>query len=111
MKELVDPAVVEKVMLYLAVAGPLVGLTCGIAVGWRTRRVLPATVGGTLVGLLCPAAFGMWRLYGAVTDALGLDSVVNLVVQLALFAVSGCILGVAAYGLNTLFRGVQPRNQ
>lgn len=37
----------------------------------------------------------MWRLFNAITNALGLQSVTNLVVELALFAIIGGLMGIA----------------
>ncbi len=38
----------------------------------------------------------LWRLYNAITDQLGLDTVKNLLVNLALFVALGIAGGVAA---------------
>jgi hypothetical protein len=109
MNELIDPAGVERIMLFLAIAGPLVGLIVGIMIGAHRRCSLPAVAAGTLFGGLCSVAYGMWKLYGVITDALGLDSVANLALQLAMFAVFGCILGVAAVKLSAWFHELKSR--
>lgn len=104
MQELIDPAVVERVMLFLAVGGPLVGLIIGVVVGAHERCALPTIAAGTLIGAMGSVAYGLWRLYGVVTDAMGLDSVANLVVQLVTFAVIGVLLGMAALRLTVLLK-------
>ncbi|MGQ9456369.1 MAG: hypothetical protein ACUVRS_00435 [Armatimonadota bacterium] len=38
----------------------------------------------------------MWRLFNAITNALGLQSVANLAVELVLFAIIGGLTGIAA---------------
>ncbi len=45
-----------------------------------------------------PANWLLWRMYSALTDRLGLDSVANLLLNLAIFVSIGLCAGVA-YGL------------
>jgi hypothetical protein len=110
MKELFDPAAVERIMLFLAIGGPLVGLIIGSMLGAHRRSSVPTIAAGTLLGALCSVAYGAWKLCNAITNALGLDSMANLALQLALFAVVGCILGVAALKLSALFHEFKSRN-
>jgi hypothetical protein len=83
-------------MLFLAVGGPLVGLILGTMIGAHKRCAVPTIIAGTLIGTLCSVAYGMWRLYGAITNALGLGSAVNLVLELVIFAICGVAIGMTA---------------
>ena len=73
----------------------LAGIASAPVAAWASRRrggrPVPAAlaVGGPpiLLGIL-------WRVYNSVTDRLGLDTVLNLAVNLALFAVVGVLCGV-----------------
>lgn len=95
LKELIAPEAVERVLLFIAFAGPLFGLIIGTMIGAHERCAWPRMLAGVLIGSLGSAVYGMWRVYGAITSALGLDSVASLVLLLFLFAVLGCALGVA----------------
>jgi hypothetical protein len=74
---------------------PVVGLITGATAGWLARRGKRDAVsaialwGGPLVliGIL-------WRVYNAITDRIGLDSVANLAVNFVLFVVVGGIVGL-----------------
>jgi hypothetical protein len=73
------------------IALPLLGLTLGGAVlTLRKDRRLALALGGSLVlaGLL-------WWVYNAVSSALGLDTVLNLFVNFALFIAVGAGAGWA----------------
>ena len=104
MKELIAARAVEKALLFLAVAGPLVGIIIGTVAGAHERRAWPRILAGGLIGALGAMVYGMWRVYGLVTDALGLDSVANLVLELVTFAVVGALLGVAVLSISNLLR-------
>ena len=104
MRELIDPNAVEKGLLFVAVAGPLVGLIFGIVLGAHERCAWPRILAGALIGGLGTAVYAMWHVYGAVPDALGLDTVLNLCVQLALFAVFGAVLGLLIFQVRQLIR-------
>jgi len=108
--ELMNPAQVERVMLFLSIGGPRVGVIFGTMLGAHKRRALPTIIAGTLAGGLCSVAYGMWKLYCAITNTLGLGSVTNLVVQLVMFAVIGGVLGITAFKLSALFRDLGSRN-
>jgi len=84
-------------MLMLAVLGlaPLAGLAWGLL----KKRPVPGLIIGLLVG---GGNFALWTLYNAITERLGLDTVKNLLVNLALFVVLGVVigLGVGRYAAN-----------
>ncbi|MCS6949428.1 MAG: hypothetical protein RMM06_04805 [Armatimonadota bacterium] len=89
MQEIITAQQVDRVFLILAIVGPLVGA----AVGWaRGRRTLQ----GLLWGMLLTANWLLWRVYNAITDRLGLDTVRNLLVNLALFVTLGVVAGFLA---------------
>ena len=104
MRELVAPQAAERALLFLAVIGPLAGLIVGVVIGAHERCAWPKIVAGALIGAVFTVVYGMWRLYGVVTDALGLDSVANLVLELAMFAVVGSLLGLAALRITLLLK-------
>ena len=84
MQEVITARQVDMLFLALAIAGPLLGA----GIGWvRSRRAIT----GLLWGLLLTANWILWRIYNAITDRLGLDTVRNLLVNLALFVVLGAI--------------------
>jgi len=105
MRELIDERTAHAVMNLLAVALPLAGWTVGAVVGLM-RGVRQDTALGRCVAYsaLRGLAFGcigilnwlLWRVYNAITDRLGLDTVRNLFANLALFAVVGVVGGIVA---------------
>jgi hypothetical protein len=104
MKQLIDPSSAERVLLFLAVAGPLVGLIFGAVLGAHTRRARCTVIAGVLLGGIGTLTYGMWRVYGIITNALGLDSVANLGLQLVLFAALGAILGAVILKVSLLLK-------
>lgn len=89
MQELITASQVDALFLALAIAGPIIGASIGWA---RSRRPLA----GLLWGLLLTANWILWRIYNAITDRLGLDTVRNLLANLALFVALGAIAGYIA---------------
>ncbi len=98
MQEVITAKQVDALFLALAVAGPLAGAGIG---WWRGRRPLS----GLLWGLLLTANWILWRVYNAITDRLGLDTVRNLLVNLALFVLLGAVAG-AVIALLSRRRGI-----
>lgn len=96
MRELIDEQTANAVMNLLAVALPLAGLLIGAAAGGLQRRPVPGALRGLAVGCIGILNWILWRLYNAITDQLGLDTVKNLLVNLALFLAIGIAGGVAA---------------
>jgi uncharacterized protein with PQ loop repeat len=82
----------------------LVGLIVGALLGAHERRALPRIVAAVLLGALLTVAYGMWRLYGVITDHFGLDSVANLGLQLILFSALGCVLGVVVLRVSVMLK-------
>lgn len=86
MKELINAHQAHLLMLTVLTLAPLAGLAWGV---WAKRLGR-----GLGVGL----AFGvgnflLWTIYNAITDKLGLDTVKNLLVNLALFVSLGLLAG------------------
>jgi hypothetical protein len=87
MKELLTQAQANGIF---GVALPLIGLAVGGALlALKKERRVALFVGGALIlaGLL-------WWVYNAITAALGLDTVLNLVVNFALFIAVGTGVGL-----------------
>ncbi len=104
MHELVSPQSVDRILLFLAVVGPVAGLIIGVVLGAREKCVWPRALAGVLLGGLLTVVYGMWRVYGAITDRLGLDSVANLVLELVLFAVVGVFVAIIAFKITQYLR-------
>lgn len=104
MREIVTVDQVERLFVLLAVLGPVVGAASGWFVGRRSGRRPALARTGALIGLIGPANWGFWRLYNSITDHLGLDTVRNLLVNLALFIGVGVALGIVL-GLAARARG------
>lgn len=103
MKELISPKAVESAMLWIAIAGPIVGLVIG-AIAGIGRSLKARMLAGFAVGLLGPLILGFWALFGAITDSLGLDSVMNLLLQIVMFAIFGVLLGIAGFRISLTMR-------
>ena len=87
MKELITLDQANRLMLALIVIAPVVGTLIGLAL----KRVRACGLAGLAIGI---GNYALWRVYNAITDQLGLDSVKNLVVNLVLFAVVGVAFGL-----------------
>lgn len=92
--EIVTVAQVETLFALLAVAVPLAGLLIGALIGARKRQAGRGALLGLGIGLIGPLNWLLWHLYNALTDRNGLDTVRNLVINLALFLIVGAGLGV-----------------
>ena len=96
-RELITEHQANVLMLAVLVAAPLLGLAWGAAMKRLGR--------GLVVGLLLGGGnFGLWTVYNRITDRLGLDTVKNLLVNMAVFVVVG-VLG----GLTTIWYGARER--
>lgn len=100
MKELIDEHQAHLLMLAVLVLAPIVGL------GWgaRAKRLGWGLLLGTLVG---GGNYALWTVYNAITEKLGLDTVKNLLVNLALFVAIGVGAGVGAGLFAARGQGVQ----
>jgi len=95
MQELVTVEQAEQAIRAAAVALPAAGLVIGAAAGALRRQVARGVGLGLLCGASGPAVLGLWRVYNAIVDHYGLDSVTGLLINLGLFAAIGLLLGLA----------------
>ncbi|MBN2054633.1 hypothetical protein JW905_06910 [bacterium] len=86
---------VAMLLWWLAVVTPAIGIIIGGALGIMTRALRFYGAWGLVLGLIGPLLLGLWKLYNAITNVLGLDTVKNLLVNLAVFIVIGIVLGIA----------------
>lgn len=108
MQELVTRAQADLLFLIL----PVLGIISGAAAGLLSRRgrqnALAAALlwGGPLVliGIL-------WRVYNAITDRIGLDSVANLIVNFVLFVVLGGVIGLGWTAFTSRGEGIVPEDR
>jgi hypothetical protein len=94
MREIVTVEQIDRLFLLLAIAGPVLGAIAGSLFGARQGGSVRGAGIGLAIGLLGPVNLGLWTLYNRVTDHLGLDTVRNLLVNLAIFAALGVAAGV-----------------
>jgi len=95
LRQLVDPATAERIVLALAALMVVVGLGAGAILGLWRRPFGPNFLGGAAVALLGPVVWLLWRVYNAVENAFGLDSVRALTVNLIVFVIAGFAIGAA----------------
>lgn len=106
MKPLIDSKLVEKILLFLAVCGPLFGLIVGVILGAHERNALRRIVPGVLLGFIGTLIYIMWRVYRVITDSLGLDSVANLGLQLLMFAAVGVAMAFVIFKISLLLKRI-----
>ena len=94
--ELVDLGMIGRLFSIAAIAGPAAGLLIGGITGSRNKNVKRGMLFGLLWGLLGVLNWLLWRTYNAITDRNGLDTVKNLVLNLALFVLVGVVIGICA---------------
>jgi len=87
MKELITIEQMNRLMLVVLIVAPVIGLILGAI----AKRVKAYFLAGLAIGI---GNFVLWTVYSAITNRLGLDTVVNLAVNLGLFIVVGVIVGV-----------------
>jgi hypothetical protein len=105
MREIVTTEQIDRLFLILAIAAPALGVLCGAFLGGRRGSVRRGATAGLLVGLLGPTNLLLWKVYNAITERLGLDTVKNLLVNLGLFIALGVIAGLLA---GRYYRGATP---
>ncbi|MGV3720461.1 MAG: hypothetical protein ACO1SX_06070 [Actinomycetota bacterium] len=89
-REIVDAAAVGTALAVLSGVALLVGLAL-LAMG-RGSEIAKRT---GMVAICAALTYPMWRIYNAIEDALGLDSVAGLLANLALFVALGIGVGLA----------------
>lgn len=78
----------------LAIMTPLLGLAGGYICSRITHEKRYFISWGIIYGLSGPCILLLWHLYNAITEYLGLDTVKNLVVNIALFVILGIGIGL-----------------
>ncbi len=76
-------------MLGVLVLAPLLGVGWGLV----NKRLPLGLAFGVVVG---GGNYGLWTVYNAITQKLGLDTVANLLVNLGVFVVVGSAIGIGA---------------
>jgi hypothetical protein len=97
-----EPKEIEKLFLFAAVCGPIIGLLIAAVSSARARVPYLRCVAGFLIGLLGTFVYLLWKLYNYIAGAFGLDSVLNLSIQLILFIIAGAFAGFAAVNIKKL---------
>ena len=96
LKEIVDIDQVGRVFTAAALGMPLLCLLLGWWYGRRSGMLRRGVIYGALVGALGPLNWVLWTVYNRIEDALGLDSVRALLINLGIFLVVGAVVGVGA---------------
>src|SRR6266566_3219902 len=96
MQEIITMEQANRLFLVLAIGGPLLGLAIGSFAGARARAAKQGALKGFGIGLFGVLILGLWKVYNTITDHLGLDTVKNLIVNLALFIGFGVVAGLIA---------------
>jgi hypothetical protein len=104
MQELFDKASLERLFLFAAICCPLLGIVIGVMIGAHQRLALPTILRSVLIGSIATLAYVMWQVYNLVINALGLDSVLNLVVQIVIFTALGVTIGAVVYKLSLILK-------
>ncbi len=94
MKELVTPQQIHTLFIALAIGCPVLGIIAGAWFGARKNSLRSYLLSGFLIGLVGPLNLLLWEMYNGITNRLGLDTVRNLLVNLALFVVLGLVAGI-----------------
>lgn len=84
----------------------MVGLILGAVFGAHEKCAARRIIAGALLGGIGSLIYAMWRVYGVITNALGLDSVANLGLQLVLFAALGAVLGVVVLRVSLFLKRI-----
>ncbi len=92
--EIVDINAVNRIFGWVAILLPILAVLIGYLIGVNGKSRVVNALRWLLWGLLGPFNWLMWRLYNALTDRNGLDSVSNVVVNFVIFVVVGCLLGI-----------------
>ncbi|HEV2471232.1 MAG TPA: hypothetical protein VGS41_01110 [Chthonomonadales bacterium] len=93
MHEIVTLGQVSRFCIVLAVVTPLCGGLLALWLALVKRQPRAAAMYGLILAGCGPLNLLAWRVYGATTNRLGLDSLANLFVNLALFILAGAALG------------------
>ena len=92
--EIVDISAVNRIFGWVAILLPISAVLIGYFTAVNGKSRMLSALRWLMWGLLGPFNWLMWRLYNALSDRNGLDSVSNVVVNFVIFVVVGCLLGV-----------------
>ncbi|MCD4655136.1 hypothetical protein K8T06_14540 [bacterium] len=91
---ILDEARLDSFFLILLFAAPLIGLLTGYITGRFTSQIQKQSIYGLLCGLFGSLISLMWWIYNIIMNYYGLDSVKGLLINLFIFIVLGCTLGL-----------------
>jgi hypothetical protein len=94
MRELVTEAQAERLVAAFCIGWALAGVIYYLAFARRAGAIGRWRAG--FIVLLGPLLYGAWRMYNAIEDHWGLDSVRALEINAAIFVVGGVAIGLAA---------------
>ncbi|MBU0608366.1 MAG: hypothetical protein KKI08_10810 [Armatimonadetes bacterium] len=100
-REIVDLDQFARAVGALAIALPVVAVLVGLIVGAARKNIVGGLGKGVAIGLLGPIVYGLWLMYryniryDPETGYVGLHHVSVLLVNVAVFAVIGVLLGFA----------------
>jgi hypothetical protein len=94
LREIVDTEQVSRLFALLAFLLPPLCLLSGWWYGSRRASPRRGAATGLFVGLLGPLNWALWRVYNVITDANGLDTTRNLIINLVVFLAVGAITGI-----------------
>jgi len=98
-REIVDLGQFARGVQALALAVPVVAILISLIVGAARKQIAAGLVKGVALGLLGPIIYGLWLLYSynirydPKTGYVGLHHVSVLLLNVAVFAVVGVVLG------------------
>jgi len=99
--EIVDLKQFACVVQALAIVVPVLAVLIGLIAGAARRRLAAGLGKGVAIGLLGPIIYGLWLMYNHLirydpqTGTVGLHRVSVLLLNVAVFAVVGVLLGLA----------------
>jgi hypothetical protein len=91
---LLDESLVESMIRWWAILLPPVATIAGLIRGILSGRLKQNSIRGLAIGLFGPLTLLLWIAYNRIIETYGLDSVRNLLLNLALFLASGIGLGL-----------------
>jgi hypothetical protein len=94
-RELITREQFQGWLLIAALATVFVALLVGAVWGRRRGAVRSGLIRGAAIASLGPAALALWWVYNLFEDRYGLDSILALGINLAIFVVFGALAGVA----------------
>jgi hypothetical protein len=118
-REIVDLGQFARAVQALAVVVPVVAVLVGLIVGALRKQLVAGLVRGVAIGLMGPTIYGLWLMYNHLiaynpkTGTVGLHHVSVLLINVAIFAAVGVVLGlvysrVFARGLESPRSSVAP---